>query len=71
MTFQALLAIFGAVTELINKGKPAVEGLFALLANHNIAVRDEAIVRMILEAEAAKAEIQAEIDARAKAEAEK
>jgi len=61
----SIMAIFEAVTQLIQKGKPAIEGLRDLLATHDIKIRDEAIAKMILEADAAKAEIDAEITARA------
>ena len=60
-----IMAIFEAVTQLIQKGKPAIDGLIALLNTHDIKVRDEAIAKMVLEADAAKQEIEAEIAARA------
>lgn len=62
----SIMAIFGAVTELIQKGRPAIEGLIALLGEHNIVIRDESLAKMILEADAAKAEVDAEIAARTK-----
>lgn len=60
----SIMAIFGAVTELIQKGRPAIEGLIALLGQHNITLRDESIAKMILEADVAKAEVEAEIASR-------
>jgi len=64
-SISSIMAIFGAVTELIQKGRPAIEGLIALLGQHDIKVRDEAIAKMLLESDAALQEIEAEIAARA------
>ncbi len=62
----SILAAFDAVMQLIQKGKPAIDGLAALLKEHNITVRDEALQTMIVEAESELSKVQAEIDARAK-----
>lgn len=65
MGIGTLLTLIPALVEGFQKGKPFIDGLLGLFASHDIKVRDDAIAKMILEADAAKAEIQAEIDARA------
>jgi hypothetical protein len=60
-----LLTLIGPLIEGFQKGKPFVDDLLALFRNHDVKIRDEAIARMIQEADIAKAEIEAEIAARA------
>jgi hypothetical protein len=59
-----LLSLVGPLIEGFQKGAPFVQGLIALFANHDIKIRDGAVTKMILEADALKAEIEAEIASR-------
>jgi len=65
-SFLTLVSLVGPLIEGFQKGAPFVKDLMALFANHDIAVRDEAIARMISEADSAKIEIDAEIEARSR-----